>query len=466
MKTIALLLLLSVTALAQPAVTRGNILKRPEYQTYGTISLFVDGTLGSNSNPCTASGASACLTLAGAFSKLPRFIRNNVTITVAAGTYAEALNLANGLVIDNGVSVTVTGALGLFTPATGSNSGSTTASAAASSSGTASITDSTQTWTVNDLKGRFVNFTSGALSGQQFPITSNTATTLSMAGSTAAGTGVTYTIVTPSVIFAQPSGGTIANVDGRGALIFTSVEVTATGTSGLIFRGPSGLLTFNTSRLVMAASIAALNVQLGTLTLARSVVQTTAAGAGLLLTGGSGTPLPGGIVSNSYFRATSGIALHATANSWMASMTSVVFEVTTGTGFVTRAPLILSVAAGFYATCTTAASGVGAAFGTIATLGGYNSASISLPSAAQVVGCGTGLMVYGPSAIQVNAMNFNTVTTAVLAARGGAVEFSGVPTFSTVTNELSLDGTAYTYAFLNGLSPSVISNSYGSVINK
>jgi hypothetical protein len=59
---------------------------------------------------------------------------------------------------------------------------------------------------------------------------------------------------------------------------------------------------------------------------------------------------------------------------------------------------------------------------------------------------------------------FDTVTTAISTIKGGVIDFvAGTPTFTTVTNELSQDGTAYTFATLTGLpAPQVITNSYGS----
>ena len=59
----------------------------PSYQTSAALTLYLDPA-GNDSNACTASGASACLTWAGILSKLPQFLRNDVTINVAAGTDA------------------------------------------------------------------------------------------------------------------------------------------------------------------------------------------------------------------------------------------------------------------------------------------------------------------------------------------------------------------------------------------
>ena len=470
-----LLALVASESLAQGQndVSRGNILKRPEYQTYATISLFVDGTLGSDSNPCTASGASACRTLAGALSKLPRFIRHNVTITVAAGTYAESLNITNGLYINNAVTVAIVGALDSFTPATGTNSGTTSAATAASSSGPPSITDSTQTWTVNNLKGRFVSFTSGSLSGSVFPITSNTATTLSMAGTASAGVGAAYSIVTPSVIFAQPASGTISNLDARGTLSFNSIDITSgVGIGTGVFFNNGGTISVNRCRFLSNGNGTAFSAA-GSMTLFNSVFQNDGSGAGFISTAGGRPPAPTLTLTNTYFRATTGIALNILSNSMLNSAqfpTGNTLEVTTGTGLVNRSGTQATSGNGFYVTCTTAGSGIGAAFGTNIPLVATNSygpgGSFTWRDTGQIVGCGSGVLVYGSYSLNVSSMNFSSVTNAIVVARGGYVVISGTPTFTTVTNELSLDGTTYTYAFLNGLSPQVISNSYSSVISK
>ncbi len=57
--------------------------------TGSSTTLYVDGALGADANACTASGASACLTLQGAIDKIPLFLSGPVTINVAAGTYTE-----------------------------------------------------------------------------------------------------------------------------------------------------------------------------------------------------------------------------------------------------------------------------------------------------------------------------------------------------------------------------------------
>jgi hypothetical protein len=62
--------------------------------------------------------------------------------------------------------------------------------------------------------------------------------------------------------------------------------------------------------------------------------------------------------------------------------------------------------------------------------------------------------------------NISAAAVGIEAAQGGRVRVPNAPTFTTVTNELSLDGTFFSYSTLSGASPSVISNSYGSSISR
>lgn len=436
----------------------------PVLSTTGVQAFYVDPS-GSDANDCRFSGVFACRTLAGAMQKIGAYyIRHDVQINVADGTYAENLNIAGGLYIVNGVTVTIAGTLAAFTVATGTNSGTSTASAAGSAAtGPATMTDSGQSWTVNDLKGRFITFTSGALSGSSFPITANTATVITMAGTGAAGTGSTYSIQTPGAVFAQPANGTIANVDGRGSLTFSGVGITSSSTSGVIFRGP-GLLGITNCRLVMASSVAGLNVQLGLATLTRSYVQNTSSGPGVLVTGGSAAVLPALSVSGAFVQSTTGSAISVLNNGLTSNTMSPIFlETTTGTGLSTRAGQNVNLSSGAFATCTS--TGIGFSVGVAATASvAPVSASLGLPATTRITGCATGVLVNGPSQASIGAMSFDTVTTAVSVVKGGVVDFvSTTPTFTTVTNELSYDGTFSTFAALVAAGPpALLTNTYGS----
>ena len=147
MKTVSLLIvLLASFAFAQDGVTRGDALRRREYQTYSAVTLFVDPT-GADTNACTASGTAACATVTGALSKLPRFIRQNVVINVATGAYSTSFNVQS-FTFDPGVSLTIDGETVLATLTTGTPTGTFTAVTLNSAASLATLTDSGQSWTV------------------------------------------------------------------------------------------------------------------------------------------------------------------------------------------------------------------------------------------------------------------------------------------------------------------------------
>lgn len=247
MKTTALLLLLLAgTAVAQSVVTRGNGLKRQDYQTYGTVTLYVDPT-GSDANPCTASGTAACATINGALAKLPRFLRSNVVVNLAAGTYTGAT--VEGFSMSNGVSLTLQGAaFKTWTPASGSATGTLTGYSAGTYPGYPAVTDSTQSWpalwSAGDylgVRGHFFTITGGTGAGQTRLIAQSTVTAMNLvaAFTTAPTAGSTYAIQEPSSIISDTAApltiGTVTGIVNLNDLKVTSANdvsliKTATGT--------------------------------------------------------------------------------------------------------------------------------------------------------------------------------------------------------------------------------------------
>lgn len=171
--------------------------------TTAALTLYVD-PLGSDSNACTSSGASACLTLQGVLNKIPKVLRHKVTVNVAAGNYTGFI--LSGFTQDQTVSSTtgglyILGTLANVTPATGSATGTATSGTAGSAQTFGTLTDSTQSWTVNDLVGRWISITGGTGSGALMVISSNTATTITVVGTWTAPTGTsTYAIQEPASI--------------------------------------------------------------------------------------------------------------------------------------------------------------------------------------------------------------------------------------------------------------------------
>ncbi len=234
--------LLSSAAFAEGTtshISRGDLLKKRQYQTNADLTFYVD-PLGNDANACTGTGANACLTIQAAFNKAPKLLTYKLTFNLAAGSYAGAV--LSGFTMDPGYQKTtagilIDGVLANVTPTTGTATGTATAGSggvAASSYGT--LTDGSQTWTVNDtvLVGSFLTITGGTGVGQYRTIISNTATVLTLAGTwlTAPASGSTYVIQKPSALITSPtpaipragpnSSGSVAGLASAGLQIINN----------------------------------------------------------------------------------------------------------------------------------------------------------------------------------------------------------------------------------------------------
>lgn len=201
------------------------------------MTLYVDPATGSDSAPGGPDRPFA--TVQGAANYLKGFdIGAPVTISVAAGTYTGDTVISDLHFVGRSASLTITGPT-TWTAATlgsGSATGSVT-SYAAPVSGSATVgtlTDSTQTWTVNALKGLFVKMTSGALTGVRKVIMSNTATGVDIGVTLGAVTGgMTYAIERPAVILTGRFD--VSNNSGMlvsGAITVQNIDIqSASGTS-------------------------------------------------------------------------------------------------------------------------------------------------------------------------------------------------------------------------------------------
>jgi hypothetical protein len=185
-------------------VNRGNFLKPAQYATQTALALFVDPT-GNDNNDCSGIGTSACLTIQAAFNQIPFLVNHQVTVDIAAGSYAGALLMNHAFDprdTTTGAGIDVRGAAQAnFAVATGTATGTATA-VATDAVGFHIVTDAAQTWTVNDLSTRFLSLTAGTGAGQVCPIIANTATavTVSCIFSPAPVAGTSYAIVTPSTL--------------------------------------------------------------------------------------------------------------------------------------------------------------------------------------------------------------------------------------------------------------------------
>ena len=208
--------------------------------TTANIDLYVS-TSGNDANPGTI--GSPLATLQAAVNTLAGLrVKHTATINMAPGSYAGAFisdittSPSAAPSIDHSY-VAIKGAMALSTLATGTNTGTLTGSTATSAATFATISDSGQSWTVNNLRGKYVEILTGTGSTATVAnpaihlIDSNTATSLSIVFSgTLPTAGATYRIIEPSVFITSaltPASqtGNAANAPLAGAatgMVFTN----------------------------------------------------------------------------------------------------------------------------------------------------------------------------------------------------------------------------------------------------
>ncbi len=166
--------------------------------TTAPMTLFVEST-GKDTNPGTRTAP--FLTIQAALDSLPKRIRHLVRIQIGIGNFA-GFNIT-GFTMDPLIGtlpcgLSLQGTLIPFVPATGSATGTFTSSSNGSSAALPLSTDSTQTWTVSNLKKKLLKITSGASINTHLAISGNTATAMtftSLTGTNVGAAGVTYSIM-------------------------------------------------------------------------------------------------------------------------------------------------------------------------------------------------------------------------------------------------------------------------------
>lgn len=489
-----LLALIAVLALGQQGsgpdnggITRGNFLRIPDYRTPGTgvQTYFVDPT-GADTNNCTTSGTSACLTIQGALNKAPKLLRDQVTVNVAAGSYAGFI--ISGFTTDTGVQqatggLLINGALVNSTLATGSATG--TATGAGQSAGAGStfgvLCDSTATWTANDLRGRFVTTLNPA--NAALVVSSNTATCITIVGTWAlpvAGS-TTYAIQDPSVTITSPANlaapaGAPAQPIAAGIIIDTgsmmynqpailvrNIRVANTTGSTGVLAGGDGSYTF-TNLQIRPLSATAIGARLGLTGSTTSSARFQNCDTSIASSNGPVFVSSGSFTSRSSLWRNSGIATSginigagATVSEGVAFATASLFSsemlglgqgsgcavcvfngrVTMQTG-ANRVSCGSSSAAGFairpLASVTTA-------------LATY--ASINSIASTDVSGCGVGLSVVGPGVADVTSMSGSATTTGFDVSLGGTVVYTKSGVTLTAGTEVNLDSGGATAAFID-----------------
>ncbi len=475
MKTFVLILTLLASSVLAQDITRGDGLRTRQFRTFAAVTYFVDPT-GSDTNACTASGTSACATVAGVLTKFPKFIQDNITINVAAGTY-PGFTMTNLVFSGNGiVRVNIAGVMGTFSPATGTATGTLTAA----STGNATVdvlTDSTQAWTADNLRGRFFKITSGTGLNESRVVISNTATTVTVVryGGTAPVAGSGYTIETPASVF-----NSTVTINGN---VFG-------GSNNVIDLGRVDIASSSGSALSLTCASSGGGIRLG-----ETRITTTSVGStGFVNSGCTVSSNALGTLFGVYIQATSGLAvsvlstsptifgLNQGSNGWVAvasgATSSVVqlrnvqtaawqsfYVVATGAGGSVPALSFIDFIQGqtptsfqsprTYVSCTNPQPGI--------TL--LNSSLPELSdTAVEVVGCDTALSVGRGSLFQGTTFYCTTATTCVEVSNGGRYEPEGNSIISGVTNDYIIDGVTYPQTTIQSFSPRRVIGPNGSAV--
>lgn len=218
-------------------------------QTTAAVTLYVDPT-GNDSNACTSTGTSACLTVNGALAKLPRFINHNVILNLAAGTYVPFT--IGPFIIMGGVSLSIVGAaLAPTTVPSGTATGLVGAYDAGAFPTRPLIIDSTQTWpakwTVNEtfyMRGLFLTVSNDAGVSSTRIIASADTNALEIVPSAFGSTALpaySYAIQAPTSIITSASSSAVV-IDG------TSGQVNLTNLHLRMTAGTSTTLSVPTTR--------------------------------------------------------------------------------------------------------------------------------------------------------------------------------------------------------------------------
>lgn len=207
LKTMVLCMLFAVSCNSSVGMTvhDGNepLIEGCTTEVQGDAVLYVDSA-GDDDNDCTGTGMEACATVQGALDKLGKDVAGNVMVYVAAGDYGcysvsgfrfdpQAQSVyENGAYpggpVPGGASISLQGTMTTSTLTSGDPTGTVTSSSAGSVTGLGLVltkmTDSNQSWTTDDLKGRYLVYTSGPRTYSRYLIYKNTATEITFANAT------------------------------------------------------------------------------------------------------------------------------------------------------------------------------------------------------------------------------------------------------------------------------------------
>jgi hypothetical protein len=436
--------------------------------TTAPITLYVNAATGSDSNDGLTAGT-PLLTVQAARAKIPNNCVHNVTLNIAPGTYTGPYDLT-GLTIAPTVLVQVVGAMTAPTLTTGTTTGTVGTVTALSGAATPqSFVDLTQTWTVNELRGKWVSI-NGSTTYRM--IGANTATSITLVSSGTVTAGQSYAILSPSVTLTSSTAGSPTvnaqnNFTGVATLLFTALNISSSGSATGSFVSQSG---FSICRYVAlsttCAAVRTVQCNEGSLSLGTCFGSNFGSSGFPVLACGSTTGAADVVnVGGSYFQqnlGTGGPCVDVAACQTFFAAGAWVERLGTAAGTLMRvsacnrgsigsgtAPIVLLAPAGH--------AGPGLTMGQeAANGGGFVSCSILNFSATNF---GTAILAQHGARAPVlgTSVVISSCTTGFSSVLGATLRIaSATPTFTGVTNELNVDGTNYTFANLLAASPLLV----------
>ncbi len=444
------------------------------------MTLYVETT---GDDSAAGSLAAPVLTPNGALAKIPgKKVRHLVQIKVGAGNF-PGFNV-EGFTIDPLVPGTPCGIsiLGTFvaaTLATGTATGTITATAAGSTAtpSFAVVTDSTQAWTVNALKGFLARAVVG---GATFPITENTATTFTVCSASTFGAVsgayeildwgtvvTTPTTTPPALAVAQGAAGTAANAgvvirnnagfssysNGNSAVRLEGVKVALSVTSTAFIISSSAICARCCGDQPAGTNATALNASGSESIVFSQGVLKAAANSLTVSTGGSHQITMNNTLVTNSAAGGGGVILNSTGG--LIAQQSQIDSHATGVNTGSSTGRVILTGSKIAATTT----GIFLAGGTLSAAGCALEAS-----GLEITGATTALSAGGPNRALITTLKLNTCTNGVVAVQGALVKIGSASTFTTVTNELTLDGTISTLAVMRAQTPKLLTSSYGTAV--
>lgn len=422
--------------------------------TTAAITLYV-ATTGSDSNDGLTVGT-PLLTVQAARAKIPNTIQHAVVVNIAPGTYTGSVYF-EGFNISFRGSLNIIGAVGAPTLTTGTTTG-TVGVVTAGSPGAApqSFQDLTQTWTVNELQGKFVSI-NGSTTYRQ--IAANTSNSITLVNTGTVTAGQPYSILEPTTILTSTTSVTVfaqaVVTRASTGFKFSLLKVINSSDNGGCFQTSGKVII--TQSVVMCSGLNSVGIGMndGFLQASSMVILNTGSGAGygVSAAGNCGDTLN---INAAYVRTGASAAvvradglrnLFATG-AWLertvASANPIVAMNQVGGSSAQGTGLTLLAPAGN--------TGVGLLVGAEATNigGGYSAPCIGVLTATNF---SAAVSVSFGSRCLIGTAGITNCTTGFAASYGGKIRVTSAPTFSGVTNEFTLDGTAYTAAAVAAATP-------------